>query len=154
MGDLDRFKLLNDKYGHHAGDRALRQFAEVLRKSTREQDVAARWGGEEFAILFSDFDAARTQEVVERIRIALAKALLGSGSPPFTASFGIADSTMAANFERIVRIADKALYASKQRQRDCATIGSPTDISSSGIHKSEHLEQVDVALVNHMLDNS
>lgn len=123
LADLDRFKALNDTHGHEAGDRALKLFAEVLREHVRQSDVAARWGGEEFALLFRDATAPQVVEVLDRIRAALAEALCASGAPPFTASFGASDSTMAAAQEEIAKLADEALYASKERGRDRISIG-------------------------------
>lgn len=122
--DLDHFKGLNDVHGHEAGDKALQVFAEVLRKSVRQGDHAARWGGEEFAILFPGASAEQAFDVVERIRADLAEQLMASGGVPFTASFGIADSAMDSSFEEILRIADEALYSSKHSGRDRATIAT------------------------------
>ncbi len=124
MVDLDHFKGINDTHGHEAGDRALQLFAEVLRKSVRQGDHAARWGGEEFAILFPGASAEQALDVVERVRADLTEQLLASGGVPFTASFGIADSTMGSSFEEILRIADEALYSSKDSGRDRATVAT------------------------------
>jgi diguanylate cyclase (GGDEF)-like protein len=125
MADLDFFKRLNDTMGHDAGDRALKLFADTARGVVRDRDHVVRWGGEEFALLLPGADAQRAAEVVERLRAALAQAHLLSGTPIFTASFGIADSTMARDRESIVRLADDALYRSKQAGRDRCTLGDP-----------------------------
>jgi diguanylate cyclase (GGDEF)-like protein len=124
MADLDHFKRLNDLQGHETGDRALRTFAEVLKKSVRQTDYVARWGGEEFAIVFPSATAQQAYEKVQQIRDCLAESLRISHHMPFTASFGIADSTMATGFEDVLRIADEALYQSKDNGRDRATIAS------------------------------
>ncbi len=84
----------------------------------RQNDRLARWGGEEFAIIFPGASAAQIVEVLERIRTGLAEALLLAGVPPFTASFGLADSQMAKSFDDVMRLADAALYVSKERGRD------------------------------------
>lgn len=126
MSDLDFFKRLNDTQGHEAGDRALKLFAETARVVVRDRDHVVRWGGEEFALLLPGANAERAAEVVERLRSALAEAQLVSGTPVFTASFGIADSTMARDRETLVRLADEALYRSKQAGRDRCTIGDPS----------------------------
>jgi diguanylate cyclase (GGDEF)-like protein len=131
LADLDQFKRLNDMHGHEAGDKALCLFAEVLRASIRDGDHAGRWGGEEFAIVFPGAAAEQALEVVERIRAHLAEALLTSHGMPFTASFGISDSTLAASFDEQLRIADDALYRSKDAGRDRATIGHPAPARSS-----------------------
>lgn len=123
LADLDRFKTLNDTHGHDAGDQALRLFAEVLKRSIRTGDVAARWGGEEFCILFVGANAATALEVLDRIRAELAHSLLLSGGPVFTSSFGVADSTMGTSFAEILRIADESLYHTKNTGRDGVSIG-------------------------------
>ena len=111
--------------GHDAGDRALKLFADTARGVVRDRDHVVRWGGEEFALLLPGANAERAAEVVGRLRAALAQAHLVSGTPMFTASFGISDSTMARDRETLIRLADEALYRSKQAGRDCCTVGDP-----------------------------
>jgi diguanylate cyclase (GGDEF)-like protein len=123
MADLDFFKRLNDTQGHEAGDRALKLFSDTARSVVRDRDHVVRWGGEEFALLLPGANAERAAEVVGRLRVALAQAHLLSGSPVFTASFGISDSTMTRERETLIRLADEALYRSKQAGRDCCTVG-------------------------------
>src|SRR5688572_22441430 len=125
MADLDFFKRLNDTMGHDAGDRALKLFADTARGVVRDRDHVIRWGGEEFALLLPGVNAERAAEVVDRLRAALAQAHLLSNTPIFTASFGIADSTMARDRETIIRLADEALYRSKQAGRDRCNIADP-----------------------------
>jgi diguanylate cyclase (GGDEF)-like protein len=122
VADLDFFKHLNDTQGHEAGDRALKLFAETARSVVRDRDHVVRWGGEEFAMLLPGANAERAAEVVGRLRVALAQAHLLSGTPVFTASFGISDSTMTRERETLIRLADEALYRSKQAGRDCCTV--------------------------------
>jgi diguanylate cyclase (GGDEF)-like protein len=129
MADLDCFKRLNDTQGHEAGDRALKLFADTARSVVRDRDHVVRWGGEEFALLLPGANAERAAEVVGRLRVALAQAHLLSATPVFTASFGISDSSMTRERETLIRLADEALYRSKQAGRDCCTIG---DAQSSG----------------------
>ncbi|HKU15745.1 MAG TPA: diguanylate cyclase [Steroidobacteraceae bacterium] len=131
IADLDHFKRLNDTHGHEAGDRALRMFADVLRRCVRQGDLAARWGGEEFAIVFPRASAAQAAEVVARIRAELADVVLVSNALPVTASFGIADSTMGATFDEILRAADTALYHSKNSGRDRATVGTRSALDAA-----------------------
>jgi diguanylate cyclase (GGDEF)-like protein len=123
IADLDHFKKLNDSRGHEAGDKALRLFAETLRQCMRDGDMASRWGGEEFVLILRGTDANEAAEAVERIRAALATALLTGGTAAFTSSFGIADSTMSPRFDRMMKIADEALYRAKEAGRDRAVIG-------------------------------
>jgi diguanylate cyclase (GGDEF)-like protein len=117
-GDLDHFKLLNDTHGHDTGDRALRVFSETLRHALRTEDVACRYGGEEFVILLPGADVAQTIEAMDRIRDALAHTTGRGDVPSFTASFGIAHSSEAADFEELMHRADQALFAAKDAGRD------------------------------------
>lgn len=135
MADLDYFKRLNDTMGHDAGDRALKLFADTARSVVRDRDHVVRWGGEEFALLLPGANAERAAEVVERLRAALAQAHLLSNTPIFTASFGIADSSMARDRENIVRLADEALYRSKQAGRDRSTVADPLAVGPVGVRR-------------------
>jgi diguanylate cyclase (GGDEF)-like protein len=135
MADLDYFKRLNDTMGHEAGDRALKLFADTARTVVRDRDHVIRWGGEEFALLLPGATAERAAEVVERLRAALAQAHLMSNTPIFTASYGVADSTMGRDRETIVRLADEALYRSKQAGRDRCAIGDPQLVGAAGVRR-------------------
>ncbi len=122
MLDLDHFKDFNDRYGHPAGDEALRVFAHLLSSSIRENDVAARYGGEEFALYLPGLDASGAREVAERIRERTEATIipLGPGSTGrITVSIGIA-AAPADGVERMVllKAADEALYRAKQAGRN------------------------------------
>jgi diguanylate cyclase (GGDEF)-like protein len=134
LADLDRFKKLNDTFGHEAGDRSLRVFAQAMRRVLRETDLVARWGGEEFVIAMPETDAANAATVCERIRDLLARSHHG-GHPPFTASFGVSDSSMGETLQRLIQLADAALYMSKDAGRDCVTIsdGGATEDDESEV---------------------
>jgi diguanylate cyclase (GGDEF)-like protein len=118
MADLDHFKALNDAHGHEAGDRALRIFSQTVRSELRSDDLACRYGGEEFAILLPGATTGDAIDVLERIRAALAAVTARGDAPTFTASFGIAESTDAADLDDIVVRADRALFAAKDAGRD------------------------------------
>lgn len=126
MCDLDHFKLLNDTHGHTAGDNALRLFSDVLRHSLRESDSVGRWGGEEFAFVLDNSNAQAADELVERLRKSLAATLQLGKAPRFTASFGIADTSMSRRPEMLVQLADVALYQAKASGRDRACIADPS----------------------------
>ncbi len=146
LADLDHFKRLNDTRGHEAGDNALRQFADVLRKTLREGDIAARWGGEEFVLLMPRATSQQAIEVIARIRANLAEAQLIGNSPLFTASFGVADSAMNSRFDQLIRIADDALYRAKDGGRDRAEIGESDKITGAVPRRQmEHPASVDIA---------
>lgn len=117
MADLDHFKILNDTYGHEAGDRALRHFAETLRASLRPDDLICRYGGEEFVLLFPDTTLEHAATLLGQIRTTLADATRGD-VPAFTATFGLADTTMATSLEELLRLGDRALYIGKNNGRD------------------------------------
>jgi diguanylate cyclase (GGDEF)-like protein/PAS domain S-box-containing protein len=125
VGDLDRFKQLNDKHGHEAGDRALRIFAQVARDALRDVDAVARWGGEEFMFVLPEIDRHQATNILERVRGNLAQAHDG-GHPTFTASFGVTDSTRAETLEGLIQLVDIGLYASKEAGRDRITISETT----------------------------
>lgn len=124
--DLDNFKQLNDAHGHEAGDRALRLFAQTAQDILRDNDLIARWGGEEFVIALPELDRLQAMNVLERVRLALARLDLGE-APRFTASFGVSDSNQADSLEHLVHIADRGLYEAKQTGRDRVCLGEPGD---------------------------
>lgn len=120
--DIDRFKDFNDQWGHRAGDEALRTTARALIAESRESDVVARWGGEEFVLVLPDSIGKDAAMAIERIRARLAVTPIPGVSPEarVTLSAGIAefpaDGDEAGNLERI---ADRRLLAAKRRGRDC-----------------------------------
>jgi diguanylate cyclase (GGDEF)-like protein len=124
MADLDNFKKLNDTYGHQAGDRALKLFAEVLRNNLREEDLASRWGGEEFVVVLLGTAEHTALAWTDRVRQRLAGECAPSSTPAFTCSFGIAHSSLSADPKELTEIADEALYQSKEDGRDRATVGT------------------------------
>jgi diguanylate cyclase (GGDEF)-like protein len=118
LGDLDHFKRINDKLGHPAGDRVLRRVAAELERSERVIDVAARLGGEEFALVLPNTDVDGGYLVAERMRHALRRAF-HNDPLPVTMSFGIAsypdDGTDATT---LFQSADSALLEAKKQGRD------------------------------------
>ena len=124
--DIDYFKLINDRYGHPAGDRILKAFARALVDQTRQVDVVARLGGEEFCILMPDTDPPSALEVAERIRQHIQSlSIHHSGvSIPLTISLGVATGAAEdAAFDRLYSRADQALYVAKASGRNCSKVG-------------------------------
>jgi diguanylate cyclase (GGDEF)-like protein len=122
--DLDHFKHINDKYLHAAGDEVLVQVADVLRKSIRDIDYVARWGGEEFAIVFPNAKPAEAAAVCERIRAALRQTRFAAlnADESITVSVGIAGLGEDYNQGQALLNADRALYQAKQQGRDQVVI--------------------------------
>lgn len=119
LADLDGFKDVNDAHGHAVGDEVLRVFADVLRETLRESDVAGRWGGEEFLLLLPGADEEGAAQLADRVRVALAtRAIASAPGLRVTASFGVAEYAGQANTEQLVDAADSALYRAKRAGRD------------------------------------
>jgi diguanylate cyclase (GGDEF)-like protein len=123
MLDLDYFKRYNDTFGHLAGDHALRETAELLRRNARDVDLVARYGGEEFAVILPETDLERSVAQAERTRVAVADhAFRGKDSNPqgdLTVSIGVAAlSPGIRKIEELVHDADQALYRAKTQGRN------------------------------------
>lgn len=123
MADLDRFKRINDRFGHDVGDSVIRQFAQTVRLTVKGRDVAARFGGEEFAILLPDTGLLGARHVAERIRqtfasqafvVADSREKIGS----LTCSFGVAEHHPGESGDALSRRADQALYRAKENGRN------------------------------------
>jgi diguanylate cyclase (GGDEF)-like protein len=118
IADLDHFKVLNDTFGHDAGDRALRLFARVLRRSVRDTDLVCRYGGEEFIIVCPSADKHTARFLFDRVRLELEAALSDGRNPTFTVSAGVADSSDASDFTDMISLADVALMQAKAEGRN------------------------------------
>ena len=118
--DLDHFKLINDSYGHHAGDTGIAFAATCMEQSVRAHDYVGRYGGEEFLIVIPDCDEPLAWEIAERIRARMeAEVVTFDGHElRFTATLGLAVSYPSENSEALLRRADAALYAGKQQGRN------------------------------------
>jgi diguanylate cyclase (GGDEF)-like protein len=113
--DVDRFKQLNDNFGHPVGDEVLQRVARALAEGTRETDVVARVGGDEFAVLLPQTPAQEARHVAERLRVA-AESDLEAGGTPVGLSVGVAttDGPPALTFEQLWAAADAAMYDAKR----------------------------------------
>jgi diguanylate cyclase (GGDEF)-like protein len=119
MFDLDRFKQINDSHGHAAGDEVLRCVASTVRATVRDGDVAARLGGEEFAVILPDTCLQDARVVAERLRAQLRAHPIPAIGSSVTASFGVAELHPAdASAENLLNRADQAMYRAKALGRD------------------------------------
>jgi len=121
MIDVDKFKSINDRYGHPVGDEVLRRLAEIVQTSIRADDYFARYGGEEFCVLLPSTTENEAWRLAERLRQAYAKMTLDlrEESLNSTISIGVADSTsIGLKFSSLVAAADQALYRAKQDGRN------------------------------------
>ena len=124
LGDLDHFKRINDQYSHAAGDAALRAVANLIRDTCRGMDVTARWGGEEFAVLFPETTREEAHRVCERLREAVERFDCSVFAPGhrMTISIGVTDQTGLSHHEKMISRADAKLYEAKDggRNRVCS----------------------------------
>jgi diguanylate cyclase (GGDEF)-like protein len=130
--DLDGFKSVNDTYGHLFGSRALVEAAAIIRRSARETDVVARFGGDEFALILPDTGGEGAYAVGERIRERIAEFVFLTGDSlkvHLTASVGVATLPDVANSaEELVQAADGAMYQVKDRGKNgIQAAGEPAD---------------------------
>ncbi len=120
--DLDYFKIINDTYGHFAGDAVLREASRRMQNAIREYDFIGRYGGEEFLMLFPGCDETRTMEKAERLRVSLCSGplLLTETAITLTGSFGATMASPVAEntSESLIRTADRALYRAKELGRN------------------------------------
>jgi diguanylate cyclase (GGDEF)-like protein len=117
--DVDRFKAVNDRYGHAAGDAVLARVARFIAGELGELDVLGRLGGEEFGIILANTPARRALRMADRLRAGIGDLAPDAGSPAVTASFGVATMRAGeARIETLINRADRALYAAKAAGRD------------------------------------
>ena len=129
MLDLDFFKQVNDNYGHAAGDKVLCYFADILTTTLRSIDLAARLGGEEFAILLPSTSTKGALIIAERLRLKVVNHLVEHQNYQinFTVSIGIAALSKKDNdYEDVLHRADAALYTAKDKGRNQSCLFSPT----------------------------
>ena len=134
ISDLDHFKAINDTFGHASGDRVIVTFAGFLRSAMAEHHVAARIGGEEFAILLPGTNLVAARLFAEGARSAFS-GLSVEGMPEtkrFTASFGVAELAKGEGISDLLARADKALYLAKNSGRDCVKIAPRPDMRKFG----------------------
>jgi diguanylate cyclase (GGDEF)-like protein len=125
MVDVDRFKLINDTYGHHLGDEALKMVAASLRHAARKEDVVCRLGGEEFLVICANTNVEAGYQYAERLRQQVASQPLQvqGKTIPITVSIGLSSNANHKNVESMMHIADDRLYAAKAAGRNRTIAG-------------------------------
>lgn len=127
--DVDHFKHYNDRNGHPAGDRLLKEFAVTVQRTCRGSDVVARYGGEEFAVICPGIDAKGAQVLAERIRNAINETAFEFGEfqplGRLTVSIGVSSyPDHGRSPDQVLKAADDAVYRSKTNGRNCVTVAS------------------------------
>ena len=124
--DIDRFKQINDRLGHHVGDVVLKDIADILTRTARKQDVLSRFGGEEFTIFLPGTELDEALQCAERLRVAIASHVFDQlpEGEQVTASFGVAQFQPEDCWSSLMNRADMRLYAAKNAGRNCAVAAS------------------------------
>jgi diguanylate cyclase (GGDEF)-like protein len=124
--DIDFFKRINDSAGHATGDVVLTRVAACMRDSMRDYDVCARWGGEEFLIMFASCDRQSAALLAERVRLAVAAIATADLHPGLhlSVSIGFTEYRPAEEIDTALKRADDALYQAKDSGRNCV-VGNP-----------------------------
>jgi diguanylate cyclase (GGDEF)-like protein len=128
MMDIDNFKLVNDRFGHAAGDRVLSQLAKLIRSEVREVDIVGRYGGEEFTLILPETTLGVASDVAERLRQTINHTFYSAEqtTPQITVSIGVAAlDADTPDFEALVNQSDIALYKAKESGRNRVEIIPP-----------------------------
>ena len=131
MLDIDKFKLINDRYGHDAGDEVLIAFSHAISARMRKGDIFSRFGGEEFVLILNKVNESDAQYLAEELRILLAKQEVGTqrGSIKYTVSIGVSLSDDVSDLAMLITNADKALYQAKHSGRNMVVIDNREEFS-------------------------
>lgn len=124
LGDIDNFKRVNDTYGHSVGDQVLNAVAGIMNNVCRENDIVARWGGEEFIIFFPNVTVDTAKIFIETIRekIAQHKIHCEEGFFSVTITFGLVQISPNLTMEKNISFADSALYQGKESGKNCCIV--------------------------------
>jgi diguanylate cyclase (GGDEF)-like protein len=136
--DLDHFKQVNDRHGHAVGDEVLRSAALLIKDGLRESDQVARWGGEEFLIMFPDTSCEEAEQVLMRIRRAMAQAMVSCTVPDLTSTFSAGVTAVEGDeaLPRMIDRADQALYRAKAAGRNRTEQLASCDLAATHTHRA------------------
>jgi len=125
MADIDHFKIINDTYGHDAGDEVLKTIASIIQLSIRQNDYISRWGGEEFLVMFTSISIEKATALTERIRNSINSHvfMIAGKENTVTLTFGISDYHVGDSIDRVIKRADDALYKGKNSGRNKVVVG-------------------------------
>lgn len=118
MMDIDKFKMINDLYGHDEGDRALKLFASIVKDAIRQDDLFGRYGGDEFVVVFPNSSRPMAEKIIDRIMNALksSRLIVGDVDIEMSMSVGLCEFTHEINPEEMINHADKLMYDMKKRK--------------------------------------
>jgi diguanylate cyclase (GGDEF)-like protein len=127
--DIDHFKRINDTHGHAVGDQVITRIADVICSAVQRDDLCARWGGEEFLLIFPGTKAADARAIAERLRRALHQSEWPMGMR-VTGSFGVAQASAGEDLVDGIRRADEAMYSAKTQGRDRVELATTPGLAS------------------------
>ncbi|WP_296046801.1 GGDEF domain-containing protein [uncultured Alteromonas sp.] len=122
MLDIDYFKMINDTFGHSAGDKAIVHTAKQLKQQVRQSDLVARFGGEEFIVLLADQSQSDAKLIADKICQTLSEAKWADAADPLTISIGCVEASQARDPDQLLKLADDALYQAKANGRNQAVM--------------------------------
>lgn len=131
--DIDRFKGVNDEYGHAAGDAVIRRIGELIAETLRETDKVARFGGEEFVVLLREVSELEAQQLAERIRLLVEENAITYDDKELHVTVSIGCAAICGHdrdVEELIERADRALYAAKSAGRNCVRLALPPENTS------------------------
>ena len=117
LADIDKFKLINDTYGHDCGDLVIENFAKIIREQCRNNEICVRYGGDEFLIISQDPPQNTSMKITHRIQQAVSTQSINSIT--YSVSFGLAKMTVNDDWNGLMKRVDNALYTAKANGRDC-----------------------------------
>ncbi|TDX51523.1 diguanylate cyclase [Orenia marismortui] len=151
IADNNRLKLINDTFGHGQGDKVIKLVAKILKKSTRDRDIIARWGGDEFSIILPNTDIDNAKKVIKRIKREVEKVNVDIIMPSI--ALGVATKTdISQNIEEIIKLAERRMYQDKldsKRIIDNAMIISlENNLTVSNYESKDHIRRIKSLLLN------